>query len=311
MKMRREVKIGLFALLMMFALYAGINFIKGSDIFSGNTTYYAEYEQVNGVQKASAIMVKGYKVGVISDIIFDPQRSDKIVLEFSIKSKFRIPDNSKARVYSDGLLGGKAVEIEMGDSPRYLEKGDTLRSEMDKGLFDTAGSDIELMKQKAGQLVNDLSTTLANINIILEGNRESLSATMNNLAHMSSTLNSVVQGQSASLSSLIANLNRLSATLGDNAHRVENIMGNVEDITGSLAEADFGTMAGNLSSALDEFNKALAGDGSLGKLMHDDSLYNSLNEAAGNLSNLIEQIGENPGPFVSLSVFGPRAPKKK
>ena len=127
MKLSREVKIGLYAIITLAALYWGINFLKGQDIFSSSHKYYATYDQVNGVQKSAGIVIKGFKVGVVSDISYDPQKSDRIIVEFSIKRKFQIPENSKARIYSDGLLGGKAIEIELGDSHIYLHDGDTLR----------------------------------------------------------------------------------------------------------------------------------------------------------------------------------------
>ena len=146
LKLSREFKIGFFGILMIAALYWGINFLKGRDLFTSSVHYYAVYDQVNGLQSSAAVLIKGYKVGSISDISFDPERSDKVVVEFSIKSKFKIPDDTKARIFSDGLMGGKAVELELGKSAKYLQQGDTLFSEINKDFLEVAGSEFEFLK---------------------------------------------------------------------------------------------------------------------------------------------------------------------
>ena len=125
--MKREVKIGIFGVTMIIAAWAGIRFLKGFDIFSRNSVYYAAYDQINGVQAASPIMMKGVKIGTVTGISFDPQRSDNVVLQFTIKRQYHIPTDSEAKIYSNGLMGGKAIEINYGTARTYLQKGDTLR----------------------------------------------------------------------------------------------------------------------------------------------------------------------------------------
>ena len=137
--MRREVKIGIFAVLMIGALWAGIRFLKGFDIFSRNAVYYAAYDQVDGVQNASPILIRGVKVGAVTDISFDPSIGNEVVLQLTIQRKYRIPSNSEARIYSNSIMGAKAIEIALGDAGTYLQSGDTLCSSRSKGLMDMAG----------------------------------------------------------------------------------------------------------------------------------------------------------------------------
>ena len=160
MKLRKEAKVGIFGILMVLVLYWGINFLKGQDIFARNNTYYAALDQVNGIQTSSAIVIKGYKVGVISGMNYQQGADGKIVLELSVKSKYKIPTNSKALIFSEGIMGGKSVEIQLGSAPQYLQSGDTLYSEVDKGFLEVAGSEFEYIKQMLHQLVGDISTTL-------------------------------------------------------------------------------------------------------------------------------------------------------
>lgn len=313
-KLKREVKVGLFALITLAALYWGTNLLKGRDFFNRNNKYYATYDQVNGIQKASAIVIKGYKVGVISDITYDPLRSEKIVIEFSIKNKFRIPDNSSARIYSDGILGGKAVEIELGSSEQYLNNGDTLRSFREKDLFDIAGSELEFMKQKINKMAGDISETLIGVNSLLADNAENISVTLGNLADMSTTLSNVIKTEEEDMRSIIDNMNALSSTLRNNAEKIDGIMTNVESFTDSLSQSNIPSLVNSLTASLGEVNTALAkvnnSEGTLGKLVGDEALYDSLVAASGSLAALLDDLKANPKRYVQFSLFGRNKEKK-
>lgn len=154
--MKREAKIGIFAVAMIIAAWAGIRFLKGFDIFGRNTVYYAAYDQVNGVQSASSVMMQGVKIGTVTGISFDPQRSDKVILQLTIKRQYRIPSDSEAKIVSSSLMGAKAIEVTYGESDTYLEKGDTLRSSRNRDLMDMAGSELEFFKQKISQVTDEL-----------------------------------------------------------------------------------------------------------------------------------------------------------
>ena len=186
--MKREVKIGIFAVVMIVAAWAGIRFLQGLDIFSRNAVYYAVYDQVSGIQAASPIMLKGVKVGTVTGISFDPRRSDNVVLQFTIKRQYRIPTDSEAKIFSDGFMGGKAIEIVYGKASEYLEKGDTLRSVRGLDLMDMAGSELEFFKQKISQVTADLSRTLNNLNLLMESNTQSINGTLRHLDAMTGDL---------------------------------------------------------------------------------------------------------------------------
>ncbi len=307
-KLKREVKVGLFALITLGALYWGINFLKGHDLFSKDNTYYATYDQVNGIQKSSAIVIKGFKVGVISDITYDPQRSDKIVLQFSIKNKFRIPTNSTARIYSDGLLGGKAVEIALGDSKTYLSDGDTLPSFREKDIFDIAGSELEYIKQRLNIMASDISKTLDTFNTLLSDNSENITSTLANLSEISGNLSRMIQTEETNIRNIVNNMNTFSASLRDNTDKIGNIVTNVENFTDSLQTANIPALVNDLSSTVDQVNGILAKvndkEGTMGKLFSDDALYDSLVAASSNLSLLLQDVKEHPKRYVHFSIFG-------
>lgn len=308
--MKREVKIGIFAVVMIVAAWAGIRFLQGLDIFSRNAVYYAVYDQVSGIQAASPIMLKGVKVGTVTGISFDPRRSDNVVLQFTIKRQYRIPTDSEAKIFSDGFMGGKAIEIVYGKASEYLEKGDTLRSVRGRDLMDMAGSELEFFKQKISQVTADLSRTLNNLNLLMESNTQSINGTLRHLDAMTGDLADLLDAEKQNLELAVENLTTFAEMLGENAPRVDSMMGNLNRITTDLADAGF---ARELSDAVGEVNALLGriqeGEGTVGRLLNDEALYESLTRASDNLASLLADLEQYPGRYVHFSLFG-RSPEK-
>lgn len=308
--MKREVKIGIFAVAMIGVAWAGIRFLKGFDIFSRNVEYYAAYDQINGVQNASPIMMKGVKIGSVTRLSFDPARSDKVVLQFTIKRQYRIPSDSEAKIFSNGLMGAKAIEITYGTADTYLQKGDTLRSSRDRDLMDMAGSELDFFKQKVSQLTTDLSRTLENLNGLMETNADNIAGTFGNLNSVTGDMAEILSAEKNSLKSALDNLSKFSDMLGENAGRVDSIIGDVDRFTSQLTEEQF---ARKLSQAVEHLDGLVAriaqGEGTVGKLISDPELYDSLEKASDNLAALLADVKQYPSRYVHLSLFG-RNPEK-
>lgn len=303
--MKREVKIGIFAVTMIGAAWAGIRFLKGFDIFSRNVEYYAAYDQINGVQTASPIMMRGVKIGSVTGLQFDPTQSDKVVLRFSIKKQYRIPEDSEAKIFSNGLMGGKAIEILYGRSARCLQRGDTLRAGRDRDLMDVAGSELEFFKQHFASVTTELTRTLGHLNSLLERNGSHIDGTLSHLDQLSGDLAQTLEGSRRELQQAISGFSEFAQTLGENSGEMDSLIGNLNrfsaelndsQLTARLAEA-----AGSLNTLLERLDH---GEGTIGRLMDDPQLYDSVNEAVENLSALLADLKQYPARYVHLSVFG-------
>ena len=258
-----------------------------------------------------AIMtVKGVKIGSVTRLSFDPARSDKVVLQFTIKRQYRIPTDSEAKIFSNGLMGAKAIEITYGTADTYLQKGDTLRSSRDRDLMDMAGSELDFFKQKVSQLTTDLSRTLENLNGLMETNADNIAGTLGNLNSVTGDMAEILSAEKNSLKSALDNLSKFSDMLGENAGRVDSIIGDVDRFTSQLTEEQFARKLSQAVEHLDDLVARIAqGEGTIGKLISDPELYDSLEKASDNLAALLADVKQYPGRYVHLSLFG-RNPEK-
>jgi phospholipid/cholesterol/gamma-HCH transport system substrate-binding protein len=171
-----------------------------------------------------------------------------------------------------------------------------------------AGSEVEFIKQKANALVNKMDATLSSLNTILEENSANIAVTLGHVAGISSSLDDVISSQSAQLKSTLQNLNRVTRSLAASAPRLESTMGNIESFSATLNSPATKESIDNLSASLTDLSDLLdrvnSGEGTAGKLMTDQALYDSLTSASSNLALLLEDLKANPKRYVHFSLFG-------
>ena len=303
--MKREVKIGIFAVVILLCSWAGIRFLSGLDVFSSNKVYYAFYESVSGVQNASPVMIRGVKVGQVSAITLDPTKEAGVQLALTVSRKYSIPSDSHAKVVSNGLLGSKAVEIIYGSSSDYLSSGDEIGTMVDKDLMSAAGDELEELKKKITKVVENLTETLGKVGSLVETNHRSINGIMTHLDSMTGSMNEVITGGKRDLKDIVENLAKFSEALGRNDGKIDSLMLSLNTVAGQLASAD---IAQQLHNTLEKLNATLdamnSGDGTVGRLMADRELYDNLTAASAHLSSLLSDVEAHPKRYVHFSLFG-------
>ena len=125
--MSKEVKVGILAVVAGVLLYFGFNFLKGNDLFSGIKKYYVKYQNVDGLTVSNPVVVNGLSNGRVSDVKLN-QQIGYIMVELEIKNDFVIGDTTKAILINSDFLGGKAIELDVGDISKPKLDGDTLEA---------------------------------------------------------------------------------------------------------------------------------------------------------------------------------------
>ncbi|HOY32358.1 MAG TPA: MlaD family protein [Bacteroidales bacterium] len=324
MKISKEIKIAVVFVAGLALLYWGINFLKGRDLFRKERTYYALYKQINGLTKANPILVNGFRVGQVEDIHFSSDTTGQIVVVMSITNKdLQIPDNSTAKIYSSNLLGSMAVELVLGDSKKMAVEGDTLKNLVQLSLSDQVSVQFQPIKQKFENVMISLDSVLTIIREVfnentrrnLEQSFESIRATVKNLEHTTYNIDTLFSGQKHNLAEIISNVESISENIKNNNDKISNVIANFSSISDTLAKAHIASTINNADRSLKDFSDIIAkinrGEGSLGMLVNNDSLYNNLDKSSKELNELVKDIKLNPHRYLNFSVFGPSKKKNE
>ena len=296
------LKVGTFAVIVILVSWWGIKWLGGQNILKSDNIYYVYYDDVSGLQKSSRVNLRGVEVGNVREITL---MQDNVKVEIAIASEYAemIPDNSVAEIASAGLMGGMEIYIVQGDSKKAMPDGGTFKGEVRTDM-------ISMLAGKGSDLLDGLNTTVDNVNTLLADNSEGIGQLVANLESVTSSIDAVLAASSGDIKGAISDLHAFTTTLTENSGRIEAMLANLEAFSGDLADAD---IVNQLKATIDSLNSVLASvqnsEGSVGKLLYDSELYNSLTTASDNLGLLLEDVKARPMRYVNISVFG-QSPEK-
>nr|MBP7472409.1 MCE family protein [Prevotella sp.] len=295
MKFTKEVKIALVAIMGIVVFFLGMNFLKGLPLFSTDTTYYIDFDNISGVGASTPIYADGYKVGVVKEVVFDYNRKAKTKLLIDIDPKLRIPLGSTAELASD-MLGNVQVNLLLANNPRQkVEPGQTIHGDLASGLM----SKVETLMPVIQQMLPKLDSILANVNKITAN--PDIARSLSN-----------IQTTTANLTVSTAELNRLMAELNHDVpgmvKKANGVLDNTGKFTNNLASLDVQGTLNKVNQTLDNVHELTAklnsNNGTIGLLMNDPNLYNNMNNTMRNADSLVVDLKSHPKRYVHFSLFG-------
>ena len=276
----------------------------GQDLFKSYNTYTVYYDEVSkDLQVSSRVFIRGVNVGNVQDIELD---GDKVKVVIAVEEQYAhmIPDNTVALI-TEGLMGGAQIVLEQGNSENIAKDGATLEGRLDEGLMG-------MFADKGAELIDNLNTTISNldqtvssVNGILEDNRENIGKVVANIESLSNEVNSLISNSKGDIDTALNDLAAFTTMLKENTASIESMLGNLNKFSGDLADSE---IIANLTTTVEELNGIIAtiesGEGSLGKLLKDDSIHNSLDDTVNSLNALLTDLKEHPMRYVHFSLFG-------
>lgn len=319
MKIRKEFKVGVVVLGAVGIMYAGINYLKGVNFLVNQDEYYAVYDEIGGLSVANPVLLNGYKVGQVYEMQLMPDASGRVLVSYILSEKeLKIPMDSEFRIFSSDLLGSKAVQLNFGDSSVYAVPGDTLSADIEESLSEAVNRQIQPLKNKAEELIANFDSVMTTVQSIFnEEAKEDLSESFTSIREALSSfkntalrLDTLMIQERIKISAILANMQSITQNLAENNDNLTNILNNFEAISDSLAHADIKATVDNAKFALENASQIMEkinnGEGSMGMLINNDTLYNNLTNSSQELEWLLEDMRIHPNRYLQFSVFGKR-----
>jgi len=292
----REVKVGIMAIVAIFVLYFGLNFLKGISIFTPVSYYYGSYENLGGLVPSTPVYVKGYKVGQVEKISYDFSKKESFVIKISVSKDIKLPKGTKMELYDDGIMGGKAVQLvyaPITPSQAMHEPGDTIESKVGLGLMAQLSGDlipkIESISLQADSLIRSVRVLVENKD--LTKSLSSIEHTTADLAVSSSQLKKMMNNE---VPRILSDVNGVTSDF-------KQISGNLKKIDYAATFASVNHTISNLSLITDKINNS---EGTLGLLLNNKDLYINLSNTAASSDKLLIDLQKNPKRYVHFSLFG-------
>jgi len=315
-KISKEVKVGIITSIAIACFIYGFNFLKGRDIFSSQRKFYAVYTNIDGLVKANPMLINGFKVGIVGQIILANDTSGSIIVTLLMDNEVNIPKNSIAKVVSSDILGSKAIQLILGSGNIYAQNGDTLFSAQEDDLKTAVNKTIAPLQEKAVGLIASIDSVMVVVQEVfnesarqnLAKSFESIKLAITSLEITSYRLDTMVLTEKTKISSILSKVNTLATSLANNSDKLGNIINNFSNISDSIAKSNLTSAINNANMALGQassiMTKINSGQGTMGMLINNDSLYRKLDKSSEDLDKLLKDLRINPERYVHISVFG-------
>lgn len=300
-KISNETLVGALAAVAITVLILGFNFLKGEEVFSTTSNYYVRFPDAAGLQNSASVLHQGVKVGSVRKVGL-AKDGNGVMVQFYINNKVKVLEGSVAKLISTDFFGTKALSIAVGNGEIVIAEDDTIPGLIEPSLLETLGTEIDPLRKKTESLLTHIDTLVAAIET------DKIRAIMANLEKSSGSLNQLVSEQDSRLNKMLADAQAITGNLRKNNELINAALANVHAISDSLAKSQLTTTINNARLALEKTDLLLTkinkGEGSMGLLVNDTSLYFHLSQSAINLDRLLIDLKENPKRYVHFSVFG-------
>jgi phospholipid/cholesterol/gamma-HCH transport system substrate-binding protein len=303
MKLSKELKIGILGFTSLVLLYLGFNFLKGTDFFSSSSYYYAVYEDIDGLTVSQPVVINGFAVGRVNDIKILQDRNNKILVKLQIRNDIAMKKGSKALLKDNGLIAGKMIEILLTTASEVHPSGDTLLAAAQNGMLAGVMDQATPIIQKTDSLMSKVNRLLDDFN----GLGTSLKSTVDTYKQLGGKMDGLMVENRSNLTGITRNLRDLTGSLVETEKGFKPIVKKLDSFADSLSQAKLKETVEHANNSVKQLEALLAkinkGEGTMGALVHNDSLYNNLTNLSANLDKLLIDLRKNPKRYVKISVF--------
>ena len=316
MKLSKELQAGLIAVFAIVGFIMLYQFMKGKNLFTTDNVFYVKYDNVEGLAVSNPVSINGLRVGQVEGIEPIKTKNGRLhfVVKLSVDNSFEFSKQSDVEIFEPGFMSGKEMKINLLYDGIIAKDGDTLKGSSKPSMLNSLSSQIMPVKDQISDVLLKLDSTLASTNkIVDEQNRQEIKLILINLNKTIESFRAI----SDKTNNILASNEKGFQQAVDNANKTLSTANSTMDKFGNIAEK---LDVDNLNSTISEFNQSATklnnlitgiqnGEGSFGKVMKDDELYNNLVKTVNELNKLVEDIKVHPKRYINFSVFGKNVDK--
>ena len=316
MKLKKEFLIGIVTLVGISVLIVGSFFLKGQEIWKSRFVYYSVFSNSEGLTTGRPVNLNGLKVGIITNINFQKNNLNNIVVEFELTDPnvFKLKKGSLVLLNSD-LLSGSYLDISYGDSLDYYNSRDTIPSSVSLALEDQINERLIPLEKKTNELISTADSAIKTIEAIFSRNTDNLDESFDgiknsikNLENVSIQIKSLIRSEKDNITQIVSNIETVTSNLKESNEAINKILSNTAKLSDSLVASDIKGTINNAKQSLEEVNMILYdiknGDGTLTRLINDSTVYLSVTQMIDEATRLVENIKTEPKRYVQFSIFG-------
>ncbi len=304
MNISKELKVGLLAIVCFGLLYYGFHFLKGVDFFSPAHQYIVIYDKLDGLTESNPVQINGMNIGRVREIRIVPELGFKLAVTIDIDRSINVNENTVALLSSTGVLGPKAIVLNVGKGNKTLQKGDTILA----GKMDDM---MTMMQNKAKQMLDSLDYIMGNINGLLteyKGMSTEIRKILVNTQNMTASFSGIAADNRQNIKTTMDNAAKMSASLVESQKKIDPLLAKMNTFADSLNALKLAGTVNKANILVGELNKTMLAinnqKGTAGKMIYNDSLYNNLNKTMASLDSLLVDFRKKPKRYVHFSLFG-------
>ena len=306
--MSKEIKVGLLAIVAVAALVIGFNFLRGSNLFSSASTYYATYPNVEGLNVGAPVILNGIKVGQVKNLELQPDKGNVVRVALEMQEGVVLGDSTLASL-GGTLLGSKTISLTLGRNGKIFKGGEELRTQSDTGIAGLATA----LQARALPVLSSLDSTLRHVNSIINKDAQTnIQGTLLSARNSTEALQRLIESNQRNINQITSNLVQMSSALNKTTTKLDRIAVNFSQLSDSLKDAPVGPALRRLNATMAEAQSTVASlnralndkNSSMGKLLNYSTLYNNLTATTASSNDLLVDFKANPKRYVHFSVFG-------
>jgi phospholipid/cholesterol/gamma-HCH transport system substrate-binding protein len=322
---QQSIRVGFFFLLGVALIWVTFATLSGSKFFEDRGyKLIAGFDDLKELKIGDDVRLAGVKIGSVEKTQLKPS-GDGAQAILQIQTKFKVARDAKASIVQSGLLGSYYISVSLGTAGGpMLNDGDAIATETTPDL-NSVMKDLGDLGHKLDGALSSLSSAFngtdkdgglfQKLDKLVTDNRDKINATMTNLQDITTKVNQG-QGTLGKLindpdlhDQLLAAVDEIKSTAAQAKEFVTDAQGIVDQVKsgkGALGAIVYDQQtADNLKASIqnvrDVSDKLAKGEGTLGKLINDDSLYNTAQNTLHKADRAIDGLNDS-APITAVGV---------